>query len=173
VFTHGARLSKRVSLAGLLPPSRKESQLCVLPTSMNAETQTLQKLIYFKKLTNTNAFTFKIWQQVVVLLAVVLLCIGCSSVPLSHNPGKLSLCQQTLIAGCLATDNPQQHGWLVATQRFGNNRRRSNLALKLGTRRSELPFFFREFCRPGRMDCRRTFYSAALQMGVSYGRAFR
>jgi photosystem II stability/assembly factor-like uncharacterized protein len=59
---------------------------------------------------------FKIWQQVGVLLAVVLLCIGCSSVPsVSYNPWQtVSVPTDANLQDIAFTDN-RQHGWLVGS----------------------------------------------------------
>ncbi len=60
---------------------------------------------------------FKLWQRVVVLLAVVLLSIGCSKVPsLSYNPWQtLSVPTEANLEDIAFTDN-QQHGWLVGSK---------------------------------------------------------
>ncbi len=59
----------------------------------------------------------KLWQRVVVLLAVVLLSIGCSKVPsLSYNPWQtLSVPTEANLEDIAFTDN-QQHGWLVGSK---------------------------------------------------------
>lgn len=60
---------------------------------------------------------FKLWQRVVVLTAVVLLCIGCSSVPsTSFNPWQVvSLPIDANLQDISFTDD-LQHGWLVGSK---------------------------------------------------------
>ena len=59
---------------------------------------------------------FKLWQRVVVLLAVVVLCMGCSSVSsLSYNPWQtISVPTEANLQDVAFTDN-HQHGWLVGS----------------------------------------------------------
>jgi photosystem II stability/assembly factor-like uncharacterized protein len=60
---------------------------------------------------------FKLWQRVVVLTAVALLCIGCSSVPsISFNPWQVvSLPIDANLQDVSFTDD-FQHGWLVGSK---------------------------------------------------------
>jgi len=59
----------------------------------------------------------KLWQRFVILLAVVLLCIGCSSVPsLSYNPWQvITVPTKANLQDIGFTDN-LQHGWLVGSK---------------------------------------------------------
>lgn len=63
------------------------------------------------------ASIFKLWQKVVVLSAVILLCIGCSSVPSTeYNPWEvISVPADTNLQDIGFTDD-QQHGWLVGSK---------------------------------------------------------
>lgn len=60
---------------------------------------------------------FKLWQRVVVLSAIVVLCIGCSSVPsTSYNPWEvISVPADTNLQDISFTDDGQ-HGWLVGSK---------------------------------------------------------
>lgn len=60
---------------------------------------------------------FKLWQKVVVLTAVILLCIGCSSVPSTeYNPWEvISVPADTNLQDIGFTDD-KQHGWLVGSK---------------------------------------------------------
>ncbi len=57
------------------------------------------------------------WQRVVILIATVLLCVGCSSVPnLSYNPWQVvSVPADANLQDISFTDNPN-HGWLVGSK---------------------------------------------------------
>lgn len=63
------------------------------------------------------ASIFKLWQKVVVLSAVILLCIGCSSVPSTeYNPWEvISVPADTNLQDIGFTDD-KQHGWLVGSK---------------------------------------------------------
>lgn len=59
---------------------------------------------------------FKLLQRVVVLLAVVLLCFGCSSVPsISHNPWQVMSVPTDANLQDISFTNNSQHGWLVGS----------------------------------------------------------
>lgn len=60
---------------------------------------------------------FKVWQRVVVLLTVVLLCIGCSNTPsISHNPWKvITVPTESNLQDIAFIDNTN-HGWLVGSK---------------------------------------------------------
>ena len=63
------------------------------------------------------ASPFKLWQRVVVLTTVILLCIGCSSVPSTeYNPWQvISVPADTNLQDIGFTDD-KQHGWLVGSK---------------------------------------------------------
>ncbi len=59
---------------------------------------------------------FRLWQRVVVLLAVVLLCFGCSSTPsVSYNPWQITSVPTDANLNDIGFTNNFQHGWLVGS----------------------------------------------------------
>ncbi len=63
------------------------------------------------------ASLFKLWQRVVLVTAIVLFCIGCSSVPsTSYNPWEvISVPAEANLQDIGFTDDPN-HGWLVGSK---------------------------------------------------------
>ncbi len=60
---------------------------------------------------------FKLWQRVVVLLSVVVLCIGCSSVAtLDRNPWQVLTVPSEANFQDITFTNDSQHGWLVGSK---------------------------------------------------------
>lgn len=60
---------------------------------------------------------FKFGKRIVALLAVVLLCVGCSKIPsLSYNPWEvISLDTEASLNDIAFTDDNYQHGWIVGS----------------------------------------------------------
>lgn len=59
----------------------------------------------------------KFWQKIVVLVAVVLLCVGCSSVPsTSHNPWEVVTLPTDVNLQDVGFTEDTQHGWLVGNK---------------------------------------------------------
>ncbi len=60
---------------------------------------------------------FRLWQRVVVLLTVVLLCIGCSNVPsVSYNPWQIMSVPTDANLNDIGFTDDFQHGWLVGSK---------------------------------------------------------
>lgn len=60
---------------------------------------------------------FKFWQQIVILLAVAVLCIGCSSVPsLSYNPWQIVSVPTEANLQDISFTGDRQHGYLVGSK---------------------------------------------------------
>lgn len=59
----------------------------------------------------------RVWKRIVILLAAVLICAGCSTIPsVSYNPWQvISLPTKANLQDVAFTDNPQ-HGWIVGSE---------------------------------------------------------